>query len=282
MTHNYSTLKKKYLKTVLFCDYPWSFEFIKKIIRYKSFIIVLVITSKKKNKTIIEKNKNFFDQKKIKLHITNSDTEILKFLNKHNIDLGISIAYSKIFKKKLLLMFKKSLLNIHPSYLPFRKGPDPIRNGIIKDDKFFGITLHIIEEQIDTGDIISQYKILNDNKSNVKMVLDKLGKKYFSIIISDIKKFIYSSAKIKKQTKLTKNSYSSRLIKKELIINNYDTLKIAVNKIRATLPYNNVYYRYKNKYLISKKNFSMLPKKNYYKYILKNKTIYIPPLNEKK
>ncbi|MDC0498914.1 formyltransferase family protein [Alphaproteobacteria bacterium] len=274
--------KKTILNTALFCDYPWSLQFIKNIIKFKNFNIILVITSKKKSSTIIEENKKYLNNNNIIVLVTNSKKKILSTLKFHKISIGISIAYSLIFNKSLISFFNNCLFNIHPSYLPFRKGPDPIRHGIIENDKYFGVTLHLIDNKIDSGDIISQFKMLNDKKSNVKKILDILGNKFFNNIINDLINYSLSYKRRIKQRLVKNNTYSYRLSQKELLIDNFDTLVMAVNKNRASLPYKNVLYKYHNKKIMSNKLLSLTKKRNYLKYKLKNKIIYISILNEKK
>lgn len=270
------------INTSLFCDYPWSLNFIKKLIKEKKFKIIIIFSSKKNPPTIIEKNKDYFKKNNIKLFISNNNKEIIDKIKFYNVQIGISIAYSKIFKKNIIQLFNNYFFNIHPSYLPQRKGPDPIRNGIIKRDKYFGVTLHIINEKIDGGDIISQYKFINDKKSNVEEILNKLSSKYFNIIIKDIIKYVLHFKTSKKQQKKTNQSYSKKLKKSELIINHNDTSISALNKIRASLPYKYIFYRKKNSLLLSDKYFSITKKNNYSMYNLKNKKIYIKVINEKK
>ncbi|NCQ55970.1 MAG: hypothetical protein GW748_07215 [Alphaproteobacteria bacterium] len=62
-----------------------------------------------------------------------------------------------IFKKDILSIVKNSL-NIHPSYLPYGRGRDPVV-WAIRDSSPAGVTLHEINEEIDAGSIWHQEKI---------------------------------------------------------------------------------------------------------------------------
>jgi len=55
-------------------------------------------------------------------------------------------------------MPKKTYINIHPSYLPDLKGVDPAIGAILRQ-RDGGATCHVMNDQIDEGDIISQVKI---------------------------------------------------------------------------------------------------------------------------
>ena len=69
-------------------------------------------------------------------------------------------SYSMILKKQLLNIPKINTLNIHAGLLPKNRGCNPIQWGIINEDKYAGVSLHEVDEGIDTGAIIDQRKTL--------------------------------------------------------------------------------------------------------------------------
>jgi methionyl-tRNA formyltransferase len=62
-----------------------------------------------------------------------------------------------IFKKDILSLVNHSL-NIHPSYLPYGRGRDPVV-WAIRDEAPAGVTLHEINEEVDGGDIWFQEEV---------------------------------------------------------------------------------------------------------------------------
>lgn len=83
---------------------------------------------------------------------------ILDYMGQNGmIDLiGVSVAFEKIFKKNLLSKLK--IINLHPSLLPKYRGPSPELWAIKNKEKYIGITLHWVNEGIDTGNILCQDK----------------------------------------------------------------------------------------------------------------------------
>ena len=79
-------------------------------------------------------------------------------------DIIFSIYYRKILPKSVLQLPKLGCINIHPSLLPKYRGPIPTAWAIEKGETSFGITIHHMDEGIDTGDILVQekYSIGND------------------------------------------------------------------------------------------------------------------------
>ena len=71
-------------------------------------------------------------------------------------DLFVVVAYPKIIPKKLLDMPKHGTINLHPSLLPKYRGPSPIQTAILEDDKNTGISLMLLDEEMDHGPIVAQ------------------------------------------------------------------------------------------------------------------------------
>src|SRR3989344_5724812 len=81
-------------------------------------------------------------------------------LVKNNIeaDIGILAAYGSIIPKDVIEHFPKSILNIHPSLLPAWRGASPVQATIVAGDKVTGVTIIKLDEELDHGPIISQFK----------------------------------------------------------------------------------------------------------------------------
>ncbi|MGC8880741.1 MAG: methionyl-tRNA formyltransferase [Minisyncoccia bacterium] len=94
-------------------------------------------------------------------------------------DFALLSAYGKIIPLKLLKMFPKGFLNLHPSLLPRLRGATPIQTAILNDDKESGVTLFLMDEKIDHGPIIQniKYKIQDTKITYTKLsqILAQLG-----------------------------------------------------------------------------------------------------------
>lgn len=69
-------------------------------------------------------------------------------------DLILLTAYGKIIPSPLLQLPEKGFLNLHPSLLPRYRGATPLQSTILVGDKETGVTLFLMDEQIDHGPII--------------------------------------------------------------------------------------------------------------------------------
>ena len=58
--------------------------------------------------------------------------------------------------KEILELPEKGFVNAHPSLLPHWRGPSPVQNTILAGDKITGVTIHMVSDKFDSGDILSQ------------------------------------------------------------------------------------------------------------------------------
>lgn len=86
------------------------------------------------------------------------DQEILKKIKLLEPDIIISAFWGYILKKSLLVIPPKGAINLHPGYLPFNRGLNPNVWPFIEGTPA-GVTIHYIDDGIDTGDVIARRKI---------------------------------------------------------------------------------------------------------------------------
>ena len=84
-----------------------------------------------------------------------SGIERLKSLQ---LDLGISAWWPNIIDKVVIGIPKKGVINFHPGFLPYNRGKDPNFWSLLTETPF-GVTIHYMNEGIDSGDIITQESI---------------------------------------------------------------------------------------------------------------------------
>jgi len=72
-------------------------------------------------------------------------------------DLFVVVAYNHILPKWLIELPKYKTINVHPSMLPLRRGPNPIRSAIIEDDRTaVGVSIMLMDEEMDHGPLLAQ------------------------------------------------------------------------------------------------------------------------------
>jgi methionyl-tRNA formyltransferase len=74
-------------------------------------------------------------------------------------DVAIVVAYGKIIPHEALTVPRFGFVNLHPSLLPKYRGPSPIQTTIANGDAETGVTLMLLDNQIDHGPILAQERV---------------------------------------------------------------------------------------------------------------------------
>lgn len=90
--------------------------------------------------------------------IQTSDKIDAEFVGKYKIRFLISYGYRHILKKDVLDQLQDRAINLHISFLPWNRGADPNLWSILEDTPR-GVTIHYLDEGVDTGDIIAQKNV---------------------------------------------------------------------------------------------------------------------------
>ncbi|MFZ3065847.1 MAG: methionyl-tRNA formyltransferase [Nitrospirota bacterium] len=96
------------------------------------------------------------------------DTEFIRQLSDVNCQLFVIASYGKIVPRSVLDLPKHGTLNVHPSLLPKLRGASPIQSAILEDSPVgephdCGVTIMLIDEEVDHGPIVAQEKITVPN-----------------------------------------------------------------------------------------------------------------------
>ena len=86
------------------------------------------------------------------------DPITLEYTKAHGIELIISSGYGPIIKPPVVRAFPRKIINLHATYLPYGKGIGTTFFSIFEGSPT-GVSIHYIDEKIDTGDIIARKPI---------------------------------------------------------------------------------------------------------------------------
>ncbi|TAL61513.1 MAG: hypothetical protein EPN84_07865 [Legionella sp.] len=130
----------------------------------------------KKSKKISQVLKNYAIPMKTGICDINS-TEILQLLKQEEPDLLIAIGVNSIFKKHLLELPNMGCINVHTGIKPEHRGRASMFWALADGDEETGITVHYIDEHIDSGHVIktNKYKIKERSFDLVSRDLRFLG-----------------------------------------------------------------------------------------------------------
>ena len=216
-----------------FADGPWGHETFKKLIKDPeiniSFICVRYDSKDETLKGYAELNNiDYLKNKNV-----NSD-EFISTIKKYKCDLFVSMSFNQIFKSKIINLAKYKTINCHAGKLPFYRGRNVLNWVLINDEKEFGITVHFVDEGIDTGDIILQKSFQISDNDSYKTLLEKAYVECSSILYESILMFKKGSVKAYKQDKIHPvGFYCGERKKGDEVLNWNQTSREVFNFVRA-------------------------------------------------
>lgn len=91
-------------------------------------------------------------------------------LENHNVDLVVLAGYMCVVTPEFLGRFPRKVINLHPALLPSFPGATPIEDAMQYGVRVTGVTVHFVDEGVDTGPVILQQAVdINYNDSVEKL-----------------------------------------------------------------------------------------------------------------
>ena len=108
-------------------------------------------------------------------NISELEDEVLKLIIKYNVKLLVLAGYMRLLSKNFVNSLpSKFIVNVHPSLLPKYKGMNAIRQAIDDCAEYTGVTIHYVDEGMDSGSIIKQDSIKINEIDTVESLKDRL------------------------------------------------------------------------------------------------------------
>jgi methionyl-tRNA formyltransferase len=121
----------------------------------------------------------------------------LEQVSEHDPDLIVSYGYRHIIKPPVTKKYDGRMINLHISYLPWNRGAHPNAWSFIEKTPK-GVSIHLIDEGVDTGDILFQKKVFLRDNHTLKDSYEILQKEIEDLFIKnwkDIKKLRFDRVK---------------------------------------------------------------------------------------
>ncbi len=129
---------------------------------------------------------------------TDYEKEIIYLLEKHKVQLIILAGYMRLLSPDFTSRYDKKIINIHPSLLPLYKGGKAIPQAYADGKNIFGVTVHYVNEEMDSGEIILQEKLHNTEKLTLEEVEEKIHQLEYKLYPMAIKKVLEQNYSIKR------------------------------------------------------------------------------------
>jgi phosphoribosylglycinamide formyltransferase-1 len=158
--------------------------------------VVSILVCDNPNAKVIQKAKS----KSIYTHVFNPkeyiskaiyEKEIVSILDALGIDLIVLAGYMRLIGETILKEYNQKIINIHPSLLPKYKGLDAVGQALKAKDTVTGVTVHYVDQGMDTGAIIKQQSVVikpNESRTSLEAKIHHIEHQMYKQVINQILK----------------------------------------------------------------------------------------------
>jgi methionyl-tRNA formyltransferase len=161
------------------------------------------------------------------------DKQIQTQLALLNPDVMVVAAYGQILPKSILQIPKLGCLNIHASLLPRWRGAAPIERAILEGDRETGISIMLMNEGLDTGDILLDKKCMISNRETAQTLHETLSNIGANAILETLNMLPTLKARPQQNNEAT---YAEKVTKDEAQIDWHQSAEQISRVIRAFNP----------------------------------------------
>lgn len=172
------------------------------------------------------------------------DAKAIGKFKKLKADVGVLAWYGKILPKEILAVPKHGVLNIHPSLLPKYRGPSPVQTAIANGDKETGVTIIKMDEKMDHGPIVAQFKEKIKPLDTAESLYERLFTLGAGVLITILPSYLKGQIKSREQNH-KKATYTKLLTRADGKINWKKSEKEIERFIRAMHPWPGAWCRIK-------------------------------------
>ena len=202
------------MKIIFFGTPDYVLPILEKLYKYHEVIAVITQPPKKsgrEQKLTYSPIDNFAHKRKITIFFLPAQAG--DFASLPNADLGVCAAYGQIIPPYVISHVSYGILNIHPSLLPKYRGASPVQAAIANGDTQTGVSIIKMDEKVDHGPIVSQFKeeiLANDTTETLRA---RLFERSAEVLIDLIPN--YSKNKITLKLQNHEEATFTKVLKKE-------------------------------------------------------------------
>ena len=162
--------------------------------------------------------------------------KFIEYVKGLNIDLIVSSIFPQILKAAILRTPRLGAINCHPSLLPRYAGPQPefwmLKNG----ESLAGITVHMMTEGIDAGDIVAQQELIVGENENIGQLVQRQHHAAARLLTETVNAMAQGTIERKPQD-LAERSYFGKRKATDIMVDWNGTARQILNLLRALQPY---------------------------------------------
>jgi phosphoribosylglycinamide formyltransferase 1 len=102
------------------------------------------------------------------------DRAIAAWLRERDVELVVLAGYMQLLSREFLSSFPDRVINVHPALLPAFPGLDAVQQALDYGVKVFGVTIHFVDQGVDSGPVILQRALELSEPHDAESVLERL------------------------------------------------------------------------------------------------------------
>lgn len=153
-----------------------------------------------------------------------------------NADAFVIVAYGRIIPQAVLDLPKLGNVNVHPSLLPLWRGPSPMQAAIAHGDTETGVTIMLIDAEMDHGPLLAQTRFALAERETLSSLTERVTDIGAPLLVTELKKLAAGTTTLREQDH-TQATFCKLLTKKDGIITHEHSAEAIDRMIRAYTPW---------------------------------------------
>jgi len=117
------------------------------------------------------------------------DAAMAEWLHARGVELVVSAGYMQLLSAGFLASFRDRVINVHPALLPAFPGIGVIAQALAYGAKVTGVTVHFVDEGVDTGPVIFQRAIEIGDTTDEETLHDRLRPLEHELLTEAVRRF---------------------------------------------------------------------------------------------
>ncbi|MBI4098577.1 MAG: methionyl-tRNA formyltransferase [Candidatus Magasanikbacteria bacterium] len=174
--------------------------------------------------------------------------EAVTALRAYNADVFIVAEYGVLIPEMVLSIPRHGTLNVHPSLLPNYRGASPIQSAILAGDTQTGVTIMLLDKEMDHGPILTQEACEIDKNDTAVTLEATLGRLGSHLLIDTLPRWIAGSIQPREQDH-TRATFCKKLTRESGRIDWTQSAEYIYRMWRAYLPWPGIFTMWNGKRL---------------------------------
>jgi methionyl-tRNA formyltransferase len=135
--------------------------------------------------------------------------EFVQAMRELDPDLFVAVGYMNLLKETVLSVPRLVAANFHASLLPAYRGKHPVFWALRSGERWSGLTVHVMDVGLDTGDILYQVRVRTRKRDTVVSLYDRIMERSVGLVPRLIQDAGRGRLRRKPQSELGASYYSS-------------------------------------------------------------------------